>query len=183
MGKYIIETIGDDNKSKYLANVYLLKVAGMEKTGNEWVFDDEKAANSVARVINQTYGSGIWTLVKVVEEEMTPIEKARAAKAAKAKARKEEDEKVVTETKNEEPHTIEETEETNIAEDEETEILKEQIKEVDDAIDWYSDISTSDDDEYVAPVKTERVSKSGKPLAQSVTSKRANAARHRTIVR
>ena len=182
MGKYIIETIGDDNKSKYLANVYLLKVAGMEKTGNEWVFDDEKSANSVARVINQTYGSGIWTLVKVVEEEMTPIEKARAAKAAKAKARKVEDEKVVTETKNEEPHTSEETEETNIA-DEEAEILKEQIKEVDDAIDWYSDISTSDDDEYVAPVKTERVSKSGKPLAQSVTSKKANAARPRTIVR
>ena len=182
MGKYIIETIGDDNKSKYLANVYLLKVAGMEKTGNEWVFDDEKAANSVAKVINQTYGSGIWTLVKVVEEEMTPIEKARAAKAAKAKARKEEDEKVVTETKNEEPQAIEETEETNIAE-EEAEILKEQIKEVDDAIDWYSDISTSDDDEYVAPVKTERVSKSGKPLAQSVTSKRANTARPRTIVR
>lgn len=182
MGKYIIETIGDDNKSKYLANVYLLKVAGMEKTGNEWVFDDEKAANSVAKVINQTYGSGIWTLVKVVEEEMTPIEKARAAKAAKAKARKEEDEKVVTETKNEEPHTSEETEETNIAE-EEAEILKEQIKEVDDAIDWYSDISTSDDDEYVAPVKTERVSKSGKPLAQSVTNKRANTARPRTIVR
>lgn len=182
MGKYIIETIGDDNKSKYLANVYLLKVAGMEKTGNEWVFDDEKSANSVARVINQTYGSGIWTLVKVVEEEMTPIEKARAAKAAKAKARKVEDEKVVTETKNEEPHTSEETEETNIA-DEEAEILKEQIKEVDDAIDWYSDISTSDDDEYVAPVKTERVSKSGKPLAQSVTNKRANTARPRTIVR
>ena len=182
MGKYIIETIGDDNKSKYLANVYLLKVAGMEKTGNEWVFDDEKAANSVAKVINQTYGSGIWTLVKVVEEEMTPIEKARAAKAAKAKARKEEDEKAVTETKNEEPQTIEETEETNIAE-EEAEILKEQIKEVDDAIDWYSDISTSDDDEYVAPVKTERVSKSGKPLAQSVTNKRANTARPRTIVR
>lgn len=182
MGKYIIETIGDDNKSKYLANVYLLKVAGMEKTGNEWVFDDEKAANSVAKVINQTYGSGIWTLVKVVEEEMTPIEKARAAKAAKAKARKEEDEKVVTETKNEEPQAIEETEETNIAE-EEAEILKEQIKEVDDAIDWYSDISTSDDDEYVAPVKTERVSKSGKPLAQSVTNKRANTARPRTIVR
>lgn len=182
MGKYIIETIGDDNKSKYLANVYLLKVAGMEKTGNEWVFDDEKAANSVAKVINQTYGSGIWTLVKVVEEEMTPIEKARAAKAAKAKARKEEDEKVVTETKNEEPHTSEETEETNIAE-EEAEILKEQIKEVDDAIDWYSDISTSDDDEYVAPVKMERVSKSGKPLAQSVTNKRANTARPRTIVR
>lgn len=182
MGKYIIETIGDDNKSKYLANVYLLKVAGMEKTGNEWVFDDEKAANSVAKVINQTYGSGIWTLVKVVEEEMTPIEKARAAKAAKAKARKVEEEKVVTETKNEEPQTIEETEETNIAE-EEAEILKEQIKEVDDAIDWYSDISTSDDDEYVAPVKTERVSKSGKPLAQSVTNKRANTARPRTIVR
>lgn len=182
MGKYIIETIGDDNKSKYLANVYLLKVAGMEKTGNEWVFDDEKAANSVAKVINQTYGSGIWTLVKVVEEEMTPIEKARAAKAAKAKARKVEDEKVVTETKNEEPQAIEETEETNIAE-EEAEILKEQIKEVDDAIDWYSDISTSDDDEYVAPVKTDRVSKSGKPLAQSVTNKRANTARPRTIVR
>ena len=182
MGKYIIETIGDDNKSKYLANVYLLKVAGMEKTGNEWVFDDEKVANSVAKVINQIYGSGIWTLVKVVEEEMTPIEKARAAKAAKAKARKVEDEKVEPETKNEEPHTIEETEETNIAE-EEAEILEEQIKEVDDAIDWYSDISTSDDDEYVAPVKTERVSKSGKPLAQSVTNKRVNTARPRTIVR
>lgn len=67
MAKYMIETKRSDNKAKYLANVYLLKVKGMERTGNEWEFNDRQTAQSVAGIINTTYGFGIWEVVQVIE--------------------------------------------------------------------------------------------------------------------
>ena len=45
MAKYMIETKRSDNKAKYLANVYLLKVKGMERTGNEEVRQRHEAAD------------------------------------------------------------------------------------------------------------------------------------------
>lgn len=44
MSKFMIETIRNDNVSKYLANVFLLKVSGIPVSGNEWEFEKEEEA-------------------------------------------------------------------------------------------------------------------------------------------
>lgn len=170
MGKtWIVETVKDDNRALYLANVYLLKVAGRPMTGNEWKFDDQKNASAVANMLNSTFGCGIWRIAQVVEideqvnEDTHSVKQSNAEKTKAGKTKKSESVKTDKVSTQSIPDEDNNQDEDNV----ELEMIS---ADVDKEIDWYSDLSDDEDDsEVVVPESKKRsVSKNGKPLAQPI---------------
>ena len=96
MKKWYLETVNDDNRAKYVANITFSNLKGQEPNENVFRFENEKDAKLIARVIDKQYGFDIWKMVNVVEEETkveqvkkpTKTRKPPQAKQAEAKPEK-----------------------------------------------------------------------------------------------
>lgn len=95
MKKWYLETVNDDNKAKYVANITFSNLKGQEPNENVFRFENEKDAKLIARVIDKQYGFDIWKMVNVVEEETTveqvkkPTKTRKTPQAKQAEAKQE----------------------------------------------------------------------------------------------
>lgn len=183
MSKFMIETIRNDNVSKYLANVFLLKVSGIPVSGNEWEFEKEEEAKKVAEWINSTFGGK-----RRVEFSEDAIDEC--VQVISVADGKESEEKSTIQTKKEISASDKRTGKNKKKEEDLVKEHEDGIKigyehydrKIDDAIDWYS--SLGDEPEHGKRIEREvrgdvKIGKNGKPLARSIYRQQVDSMENR----